>query len=80
MTDMLLKQENFDKMKTSFDAKGKKTKEDVDTYNKAVNELNAAVKVYNVSNEKSNNSSTQAAQMWNDTEKSFLDAHMPYYE
>jgi hypothetical protein len=81
LTDFLLKETNFDKIKKSFDAKGKKdlTQPDVDAYNKAVEDLNNAVNVYNQTNEKSNNSRKEAVNRWNEGHKSFLDAHMPYY-
>jgi hypothetical protein len=81
LTDFYLKQENFDKMKQAFDAKGEShTKAEVDAYNKAVKDLNASINSYNSTNTKSNNSRDQAVNAWNETEKTFLDAHMPYYK
>ncbi len=82
LTDFFLKQENFNKIKKSFDAKpeSSRTKADVDTYNKAVNDANAAVNIYNQTNDRINAARTEEIQNWNDTEKSFLDAHMPYYK
>jgi hypothetical protein len=81
LTDFYLKQENFDKMKQSFDAKGEShTKAEVDSYNKAVKDLNASVNSYNSTNTKSNSSRNQAVDAWTQTEKVFLDAHMPYYQ
>jgi hypothetical protein len=56
LTDFYLKQENFDKIKKAFDAKpeSKRTKEDVDGFNKAVNEVNAAINSFNQANNKVN--------------------------
>ena len=81
LTDFFLKEENFDKIKKSFELTdaSSRTKEVVNAYNKAVNEINSAVNLSNSTSEKSNKSRNQAVQNWNDTEKSFLDAHMPYY-
>src|SRR5580698_4107994 len=45
LTDFYVKQEEFDKIKKTFDAKGSgRTQTDVDTYNKAVNDLNSSLK------------------------------------
>ncbi|QEC68176.1 hypothetical protein FRZ67_13020 [Panacibacter ginsenosidivorans] len=81
LTDFLLKEANFDKIKKAFEAKKEKdrTRQDVDAYNKGVNDLNAAVNIYNQTNEKSNNSRKEATERWNEAQKTFLDAHMPYY-
>jgi hypothetical protein len=81
LTDATLKQQNFDKIKAAYDAGTQdKTKADVDAYNKAVNDANAAIANYNTANQKSNNSRMQALQDWNDGEKSFLDAQIPYFK
>ncbi|PZP48736.1 MAG: hypothetical protein DI598_09495, partial [Pseudopedobacter saltans] len=47
MTDMFIKEDNFSKIKKAFDSQSPKdrTKQDVDAYNKAVNEMNLAVNV-----------------------------------
>lgn len=82
LTDFFLKQEAFDKLKKSFDAKpeSKRTKDDVDAYNKGVDDLNKAVNNYNDTNTKINNDRAAVIQNWNDTQKTFLDVHMPHYE
>ncbi len=79
LTDYYLKQENFEKMKKSFDAKGGSgTKEEVDAFNKAVKEINAAINSFNQTNAAINNGRNQAVQSWANTEKNYMDAHMPY--
>jgi len=81
-TDFFLKEENYNKIKKAFDSKSEsaRTKEDVDIYNKAVNEINAAVNVYNQGNNNINTSRTQLLQNWEKTQKTFSDTHMPRYK
>jgi hypothetical protein len=82
LTDFFLKEENFEKMKKAFESKSAsdRTKEDVDAYNKGVKEINAAVNSFNQTNNIVNNARNAAIQNWNDTEKSFIDAHMPFFK
>jgi len=82
VTDFFLKEEAFDKLKTTMDAKSsdQRTQQDVDTYNKAVNDINAAVNAYNQTNNDLNGGRTAVNNGWNDTEKTFIDFHTPYYK
>ena len=81
ISDYFLKEENFEKIKQAMDAKGdQRTKQDVDTYNKAVNDMNAGVNKYNQTNNDLNSVRGQVIKNWNDTEKSFLDTHTPYFK
>lgn len=81
VTDLLLKQEEFEKIKKVYDGKSgnDKTKEDVDNYNKAVAQMNAAVGTSNKAGQGMNEGRNQYINLWNNTEKSFMDAHMPYF-
>jgi hypothetical protein len=81
LTDFYLKQENFEKIKKSFDAKpaSSRTKEDVDAYNKAVNEMNNAVGTFNKINNGINTRRTTVLNGWQNADKKFSDTHMPYY-
>lgn len=74
-----VKKENFDKIKTAFDAKAPKsrTKEDVDGFNAAVNEFNAASNEYNTVNNELNNSRTNLLNKWNDAVSRFMDKQVP---
>ncbi len=76
-TDYLLKKENFEKLKKAFDAKSQKTKQDYDDYNKSVNDLNAAVKIYNTTNQDLNKERNKQLDNWNKTVAGFLDKHVP---
>jgi len=82
VTDFFLKEEAFEKLKATMDAKSsdQRTQQDVDTYNKAVNDINAAVKDYNQTNNDLNNNRTAANNDWNETERKFIDFHTPYYK
>ena len=82
LMDFYLKQENFEKIKKAFDAKssGSRTKEDVDTYNKSINDMNTAVNAFNKSNNAINSGRTQVLNSWEQAQKKFGDTHMPYYK
>ena len=71
--------ENFDKIKAAFDAKAQssRTKADVDQYNKAVADMNAAVKKYSVINDDLNKKRAAAIDNWNKTSEKFIDTHVP---
>jgi hypothetical protein len=79
MTDYLLKEENFNKLKKQFEAKpaNKRTQPDVDEFNKAVNDINAALKKYNAVNEDLNKQRTKALNDWNKTYSKYMDEYMP---
>jgi hypothetical protein len=80
LTDFYVKETEFEKQKQAMESKGNsRTKEDVDAYNKAVNEMNAAVKNFNQTNQKVNGARATAVNDFNDTEKRFADDHMPHY-
>ncbi len=81
LTDFYLKQENFDKIKKSLEAKGdNKTKEDVDEYNKAVKDINASANSFNQLNQTLNNRRQEVVQNWENAEKSFRSDLIPYYK
>lgn len=82
LLDFYLKQENFEKIKKAFDAKSQssRTQQDVDAYNKAVNELNNSIKTYNALNEKINSERSAVIDNYNQVENSFKDTHTPYYK
>jgi len=81
LTDFYLKEDNFQKIKKSFDAKSpqSRTQQDVDAYNKAINEMNAGINNFNKSNNAINNSRNQVLKNYQEAEKKFADTHMPYY-
>jgi hypothetical protein len=82
IADYFLKQENFEKIKKSFEAKpeSKRTQADVDAFNKAVNEVNAAVATFNKTINNLNNGRKQVLENWERADKEFTDRHMPHYK
>jgi hypothetical protein len=80
LTDFYVKQEEFEKLKKSMDAKGNSaTKQDVDAYNRAVKDFNNSVNAYNQTNQKVNSARAAAVSEFNETQKRFADDHMPHY-
>lgn len=79
MTDFLLKSENFEKIKADFDKKKEKdrTQEDVDAYNKGVNEMNGSLGAYNGTNQRLNTDRNKHIDQWNKTAQKFTDQYVP---
>jgi|CXWL01.1.fsa_nt_gi hypothetical protein len=79
MSDYFLKEEDFNKIKKQFDAKpsGKRTQQDVDQYNKAVNDINYALNNYNAVNADLNKQRTAGLNDWNKTYSKYMDEYMP---
>jgi hypothetical protein len=80
LTDYFVRQEEFDKMKKSFEANSSRTQADVDAYNKTVKDINNSANAFNQINAKLNSGRTQTVNEWASTEKSFTDQHMPHYK
>jgi hypothetical protein len=80
MTDFIMKSENFEKVKKAFNAipAAKRTQQDVDNYNKAVNEMNKGVNQFNSTNKTLNDRRNVIMKDWNAAVQSFFDDHMPY--
>jgi len=80
--DYYIAKENFDKIKAAFDAKSQssRTKADVDQYNKAVNDMNAAAKKFSGINDELNKKRSAALDNWNSTSEKFIDSHVPKYK
>jgi len=80
--DYFIAKENFDKIKTAFDAKAQtsRTKADVDQYNNAVNEINVALKKFSTINDDLNNKRSTALTNWNNASEKFIDVHVPKYK
>lgn len=77
--DYFLKAENFQKVKASFDAIKEKnrTQKDIDTYNDAVNDMNAAVSAYNKQNDEFNSKRSKLIDEWNKAAENFTSEHVP---
>jgi hypothetical protein len=77
--DFLLKSSEFEKMKKAFDAKpaNKRTQEEVDRYNKAVNDINTSLAASNKTLVDLNKDREKVLNNWNDTVKKFMESHVP---
>lgn len=79
ISDFLLKNDEFEKMKKAFEAKpaGRRAKADVDAYNKAIGEFNSAVQSSNKLLATMNTGRDKVLQNWDTTTKRFLESHVP---
>jgi hypothetical protein len=79
ITDYFLKEEEFNKIKKQLETKpeSKRTQEDVDKYNKAVNDINAVLNTFNSTMSEVSKKSNAALNDWNKTSSKYLDEHMP---
>lgn len=82
LTDFFLKEEDFDKLKKSFEAKSPsdRSKDDVNAYNKSVKDINQSVGAFNQTNNSLNSNRTQALNDWSEEQKRYADEHMPQYK
>lgn len=82
ISDFLLAKDNYEKIKKSFDAlpSSKRTKENVDTFNKAVADFNSKVNAANSMNDELNKKRKSALDNWNEAYEDFLDKHTPKYK
>jgi hypothetical protein len=77
--DYFLKKDQFEKIKSAFDKikASKRTQSDVDKYNNAIEELNAASDLYNEINEQLYAQKAKLLKNWNNKVDAFLDRHIP---
>ncbi|HEY0031317.1 MAG TPA: hypothetical protein VGC65_11200 [Bacteroidia bacterium] len=82
IVDFYMKKEKLDKVKTAFDAKpqAKRTKEDIDQYNAAVNDMNSGLNKYNSNNDALNKNRSNLLDKWNTGASKFMDSHVPKYK
>ncbi|MGQ0738717.1 MAG: LIC11966 family surface protein [Bacteroidota bacterium] len=78
-SDFLLKQESFEKIKKKFEStpSGKRTQKDIDEFNNAVNDINAAGDNYNKVNNELNKKRGSLLDGWNNAVKKFMDTYIP---
>ena len=80
LADFIIKASEFDKLKKSFDTKpaNKRTQQDVDKFNKAVNDMNKEIGTYNKNSEAIFAARNKAVATWEQSKRSFMDRHIPY--
>ena len=78
-TSFLIKKEDFEKFRKTFDAKpsGKRTQADVDQYNKLLGDYNNSVKGYNKVSDELNTNRSKALEGWDKARAKFMDTHIP---
>ena len=78
-TDYLLKEENFMKLKKDFEAKpaSKRTQQEVDQFNKSVNDINTAGNSLNAINATFNKQRSGALNDWEKAVKKYMDDYIP---
>jgi len=81
VSDFLLQEENFAKIKSSYDAKpqNSKTKQDTEAYNKALFDVNAGFTTASQAFKGIFADRNKMIVNWDKAEQKFIDAHMPYY-
>lgn len=79
ITDYFLKEEEFTKIKKQFDAKpaSKRTQQDIDQYNNAVNDINTMLNKFNSVMNDMNKESNATLNDWNKAYNRYMDEHMP---
>ena len=79
MSDFLLKNDEFEKIRKAFESKpaSKRSQADIDLYNKAVDELNAALQSSNKLLVAMNTGRENALNHWNQTRQRFMEMHIP---
>ncbi|HTF18009.1 MAG TPA: hypothetical protein VK658_08050 [Chryseolinea sp.] len=78
-TSFLIKRDDFEKYKKTFDAKpsGKRTQADIDQYNKLLNDFNGSIKGYNKVNEELNTKRSKTLDGFDQARVKFMDKHVP---
>ncbi len=77
VTDFFLVKERFETIKKDYEKKSDHNKDDVDAYNKAVNDINVASNKYNDANKNMYESGKENLDNWNKSVNSYFDEHMP---
>jgi hypothetical protein len=79
ISDYYLKEESFAKIKKQFDSKpsGKRTQQDIDQFNNAVNDMNAAAKTFTATNNELNKERSSLLNDWNKSYNNYMDDYMP---
>jgi hypothetical protein len=80
VSDFFLTKERFATIKKEFEKKSNPAKEEVDAYNKGVNDINKASNAYNQNNQILNQQRSEALNNWNIAIKTFFDEHTPHYK
>lgn len=76
-SDFFLKKEKFEKIQKSMESKKKPTQDEINTYNKALEEYNASVNKFNATNETLNKKRDKLLNAYNKAVENFLNKQVP---
>ena len=76
VTEYFIKAEEFEKLKKTINSKS--SKEEINSYNRAVNDINKASKEFNLTIQSLNEQRSAVYINWNSSVDQFFDVHMPY--
>jgi hypothetical protein len=76
VTDYFIKNEQFEKLKKTISSSS--SKQEINTYNKAVNDINKASREFNQTIQSLNTRRSEIFNGWNNSVDQFFDLHMPY--
>jgi hypothetical protein len=79
VNDFLLKNEEFEKIKKAFEAKpaSKRTRQEVEVYNRSIDDINAALNQSNGLLTAMNSGRERVLDSWNASRKRFMESHVP---
>lgn len=80
VSEFYLTKERFETIKKEFEKKSSPSKAEVDTYNKAVKDINTASDAFNNTNQSLNKERTDVLNEWNKAVNAFFDEHTPRYK
>jgi hypothetical protein len=80
VSEFYLTKERFDAIKKEFEKKSSPSKAEVDAYNKAVKDINAASDAFNSTNQSLNKERNDVLNDWNKAVNAFFDEHTPRYK
>jgi hypothetical protein len=80
VSDYLLKNDRFTKMKADFDNNSTHSKDEVDNFNAAVKDVNDASNKYNAAINQLNPQRGELLDNWNSAVNNFFDEQMPHYK
>ncbi len=79
VSDYYLTKERFESIKKEYEKKSIHSKDDVNAFNKSVQDINAASQAYNSTNQTLNKQRDEVLNEWNRSVNTFFDKHTPEY-
>jgi len=80
VSEFFLTKERFESIKKEYEKKSSPSKQDIDAYNKSVNDINKASQAFNTTNQALYKQRKEALNDWNKAVNAFFDEHTPHYK